>query len=177
MPMRPPPTLYMYCRPEAVALLWDRRFKATSPQQLNDPFEFDPPFTGRASKQFLQKHFPQANAESLHKRQENIRANAKEQFRVIREDLKVICLSADPTNVLSWALYADKHRGFVVGIDSRGLRPSNLAKVRYSKKRPSINIKTAINASSARMEELWRRSFCTKSREWQHEREFRSGCD
>ena len=200
--MRPPATLYMYCTPKAVALLWDRRFKATSPHQLNDPFEFDPPIIGRASKARLLKHFSQehelretysilkpamsyeeytkwyeqngkANAEALHKRQENVRANAKEKFRVIREDLKVICLSADPTGVLSWALYADKHRGFVIGIDSSEIEPSGLTKVRYSKKRPSINIKTALDASPAKMEELWRRAFCTKSLEWKHECEFR----
>ena len=171
--MRFPATLYMYCPPKAVALLWDRRFKATSPDQLNDPFEFDPPFTGRTSREFLGKHFPQANVEELHQRQENVRASARERFRAIREDYKVICFSADPTDVLSWALYADKHRGFVVGIDSSVIRPSNQEKVRYSKKRPSINIKTALVASSAKMAEHWRRAFRTKSLEWKHEREFR----
>jgi hypothetical protein len=200
--MRLPGTLYMYCPPTAVALLLDRRFKITSPHQLNDPFEFAPAFVGRASKAWLLKHFSQehvireeysiskldmsyedyakwseqnreTSVESLYKRQEHVRSEAKKRLSEISDKSKVLCLSARCDGLLSWALYADKHRGFVIGLDSGILTPSSLVKISYSRKRPSINLKTALIANSTKMMELWRRAVRTKSPEWKHEREYR----
>jgi hypothetical protein len=200
--MRLPATLYMYCPPTAVALLRDRQFKITSPRQLNDPFEFAPAFVGRASKAWLLKHFPhedvsrevysvckpgisfedytkwdeqnrETRAESLYARQENVRSEAKKQLLAISDKFKMLCLSARCDGILSWALYADKHRGFVVGLDTGMLAGPSLLKVSYSRKRPSINLKTALIANPAKREELWRRVIRTKSPEWKHEQEYR----
>jgi hypothetical protein len=192
----------MYCPPKAVALLWNRRFKALSPHQFNDPFEWDPPITGRASAAWLHKQCSQehrrrqvyarqnleisyeefvkldeqhgkASTKALHARQENVRAAVKKGLQTIRDRHKLICLSANPADGLCWAHYADKHRGFAIGIDSTKIDPLNLEKVRYSKARPSINLKKAFVANPAEKTEYWRKVFRTKSPEWKYEREFR----
>lgn len=176
---RVPKTLYMYCVPKAVALLKDRQFKIKPPRQLNDPFEFAPAFIGRASKAWLLKNFDredpisETTADSLYKRQENVRSEAERLLLEISDRYKFLCLSARPDSILLWALYAEKHNGFVIGLDSSGFAASNLEKVRYSRKRPSVNIKTALVATTAMMMELWRKVARTKSLDWKHEKEYR----
>jgi hypothetical protein len=113
------------------------------------------------------------SAKALHGRQENVRAEAKKGLRTKQKELKVICLSANPSDALCWALYTEKHCGFVIGIDSSRINPLNLEKVRYSKTRPSINLKTALVASPDEKNKLWRKIVRTKSPEWRHEREYR----
>ena len=177
--MRVPKTLYMYCGLKAVALLKDRRFKIKPPRQLNDPFEFAPAFIGWASKAWILKNFDRENpisesdAESLHNRQEAIRSKARMQLLEISDRYKYLCLSAQPDSILLWALYAEKHQGFVIGVNSSMFARSNLEKVSYSRKRPSVNIRTALVATTGRMMALWRRVVRTKSPDWRHEKEYR----
>lgn len=168
MATRVPPILYMYCPPKAAALLWDRRLKATSPRFLNDPFEFDPPITGKTSSAWRERHVLNKDAS-----QEWVREEVRRHVIRMADDLKVICFSANPLDVLSWALYADRHRGFAIGFETGKIAPSNLEKIRYAKRRPPINIKSTFLADAAAKKMLWRNAIRTKSPEWKHECEYR----
>jgi hypothetical protein len=166
MPSPIPKTLYMYCPPKAVALFEKRRFKATSPCRLNDPFEFDPPVIGRASSLWMRKHLGGVV------QQENVREKVAQHVRNMRDDLKVVCLSANVTDALSWALYADRHRGFVVGLGTDSIL-NQLVRVRYSQRRPRLNMKTMFLATEEENTKQWEQAVCTKSPEWKHEQEYR----
>ena len=71
-----------------------------------------------------------------------------------------------------WAHYSEKHKGAVIGIDFNKIIPVSISalQVKYSKKRPRINILTDIEDPFISFNKI----VLTKSIEWKYEREFRA---
>ena len=84
-----------------------------------------------------------------------------------------LCLTEAPTNALMWSHYADKHTGFVLGLDTRhdwfnALREESTG-TGYLRQLTYAHEQVAFTEVNARTNEL----FLRKSPEWAHEREWR----
>jgi hypothetical protein len=86
----------------------------------------------------------------------------------------VLCLTSNPNSVVMWSHYADKHRGFVIELDSswqrfseaKGLRP-----VRYSEQRPTWD--EALTHGNDALDAQFDAVVFQKNDEWRYECELR----
>jgi hypothetical protein len=159
-PKQPPPILYKYCPPKRFRDLESKRIRFTQNRQLNDVFEmkplvwFDPELTA-AAKQLVPGPWPPPHSQA-------------EQEALIDSTLDCalsLCLSNVWNNPLMWAYYADGHKGFVIGFDTKNaaLFPEPPRAVAYSRSRPTIGYGKSFDDS-----------VYTKARYWEHEREWRA---
>lgn len=91
----------------------------------------------------------------------------------LNKTIGVLCLSENNNSILMWGLYAESHKGFVVGYDSEStffnqkVGPDDslrgLAKVVYEKERLPINLSEVTE----------KEFFLTKSDHWEYEAEWR----
>jgi hypothetical protein len=126
--------------------------------EVNDPLECLPFFyspDGKNSKQ---------NREKEEKRRKN-----QEEWN---QQTLLLSVSATAQNTVMWAHYAEKHKGAVIGINFNKIIPVGISalQVKYSKKRPRINILTDIEDPFKAFHKI----VLTKSIEWKYEREFRA---
>lgn len=81
----------------------------------------------------------------------------------------IVSLSAAKESILMWSHYANCHKGFCLGFNSKKLVEStggSLKRVNYSKTFPKIGLfEPALD--------LFTKLLCTKSIDWQYEQEFR----
>ncbi len=100
------------------------------------------------------------------------------------EKFGVCCLTTIPDNLLMWSHYADGHKGFVIGYDTRKLKELqeelvrkkerlvlDLQMVNYEKQKPVINFFESMT-SNYRHEDIIT-LLITKSERWSHEQEYR----
>lgn len=133
--------------------------------ELNDPFDMRPAIRsawnlnrpgGRrryidACEQMMRDHRPPLPADKLAQellslQSQDLHAHAREAARNVRASLvqfPIFCLSATREPILSWAHYADQHRGVCIHFDARrGIQsPFCFARrVIYSRRRPIFEI-------------------------------------
>ena len=95
----------------------------------------------------------------------------KEQLtEVMGKQIGIYCLSANPSDILMWAHYANAHRGFCVEYERT---PENslgrLAQpVVYRDEIPSVSTRD-LTGDTSRLDDLW----LTKSKHWEYEMEWR----
>jgi hypothetical protein len=86
------------------------------------------------------------------------------------DKLGVLCLSEKPDDILMWAHYADRHRGFCLQFDKAGLISWRFcAPVKYQKLYPTFH-KFIPLMEESRIDRLF---LLTKSDHWKYEREWR----
>lgn len=101
----------------------------------------------------------------------------------MNREIGVLSLTEKPCNLLMWAHYANKHKGFVIEFDDNhsffdqrtkpGELRGHLIKVRYSKQRPEIILYDP-NLSDLENLNNWINNFlCVKSDHWEYEQEWR----
>jgi len=108
-------------------IVTDHHVYFTSPQLFNDPFDcnigFD--FESMSNREIANYFRPRHGAVEADRILQNLEKN-RELFlkgmewgrQKLVKDTGVLCLSADPNNLLLWSHYADRHAGVCVGIDS-----------------------------------------------------------
>lgn len=82
----------------------------------------------------------------------------------------VSCFSEVNDELLMWAHYADKYTGFCLEFETNCELFQKAKKVEYVEKIPKLNILN-LNADCDRQDVL--RLFCTKSKSWEYEKEWR----
>jgi hypothetical protein len=108
------PKLYKYLPPKRISYLKDQLLRGTQPNALNDPFEFQPSFTEEMldqAKKNLGKDdvsidFNEFAHEYLSKGGE-----------LINNELGIVSLSRNKSNIMMWSHYCRGHSGFCVGFD------------------------------------------------------------
>lgn len=123
-------------------ILSAREVYFSRPDSFNDPFEFRPRISLKATTKELISYFrrlcegncPELNRQQrkekvaeLHDNWRNHRPAADDILRAtIQEVIRrcgVYCLSEDPLNILMWSHYADCHRGICLGFNGEGTNP------------------------------------------------------
>lgn len=172
----------------------------SSPGKFNDPFDCTIPIdyaTGPTKIIFkywfemAKDENPECSDTELKKMTEECIGNLKNQERQLRlrknsaefcsNHIGICSLTASYTNLIMWANYADKHRGFVVGFYSKKLvkmcrenSPENdpnktmlIENVNYTQDYPYINAYTHTGLERYKLQVL------SKSEDWTNEEEYR----
>lgn len=85
----------------------------------------------------------------------------------------VTCFSETPDNLLMWSHYGDKFRGFCLEFDTAFVPFNGLIEVNYSDKIPVVPLSSGPLFENGR-DGLIRMLYCTKSKDWAYEREWRA---
>jgi hypothetical protein len=86
----------------------------------------------------------------------------------------LICVSKRPDSIPMWSYYADKHKGFAIGIDIEKIRQgfnTAFGRVRYVKHRPRAD--PYLESESESWSKQLGAVLFSKSLDWRHEQEFR----
>lgn len=185
--------LYKYCDRPGIEILRTLELKLPYISQVNDPLECLPfiycPDDKSAMKEqwlrtFNRNHInPPVNWEQkLNEQfekgeiQKELVEGARESLRALNRKSCLLSVSKTAQNPVMWAHYADKHKGFVIGIDFNNVFPDTnkergilMKAVSYSENRHKMNI-----LSEAEHEELLRKTVSTKSIGWGYEKEYRT---
>jgi len=136
----PPAILYKYLPPDRIDILENRRLRFSRPTDFNDTFDSD----------FL---IPKSQG-----------IGAKAARYHLKNQLGVLCLTAQADNHLMWVHYAQNHTGFILGFNSHARFFSEkdriLRKVTYQD-RPNVLSNADLNVCFY------------KSNAWKYEREWR----
>lgn len=100
----------------------------------------------------------------------------REETRTMADTFGVLSLTTDPTSLLMWSYYADKHAGFCVGYDLRVLcetvnevhKAYALSRVKYRKDIPDLRPEKYSNTIDLVVDMLR-----IKAKDWEHEQEYR----
>ncbi len=170
--------LYKYMDFEsAKRVIETRHIRFTQPHHFNDPFDF-PRFPPLEEVNQIEGMF------------NGIGQMFKGQ--IMANTTGILCLTRTPTNPLMWAHYADKHGGFVIGIDAIrtgfvdveiNLIPAQFGSMVYVSQRPTYPLADAIrgegmipgdtyNFMQNHYEKL-QRLFLYKALYWSYEEEVR----
>jgi hypothetical protein len=157
-----PKRLYKYLAAERVDVLAKKRIRFTQPCFFNDPFEFRPgmPVAGKEGD------IGWFEAQTAQHRN----AGYAEKSRLYR----ILSLTEKKDSIPMWTHYADSHRGFVLGFDTksdfikRAVGAEELRSVEYRRQRISL--------TRGLEEAPWTHPDAilqTKSKEWEYEQEWR----
>jgi hypothetical protein len=192
-----PEMLYKYRvwdNPHHKRLLTDMELFFPEPKKFNDPYDCGLPFRPDPQdsypvkiKQKLEelapRQFPnlignpKALEEEIAKQLFHILEDPdtyfQQQYGFNKDDLNlmygVVSLTPHAANFLMWSHYADSHKGFVIGFDTKKLVKQNLgavSKVKYSEEIPTVNV--------LEMDiHLMHRLIYTKAKIWEYEDEYR----
>ncbi|HEV3385516.1 MAG TPA: DUF2971 domain-containing protein [Gemmata sp.] len=187
-----PRVLWKYCATSALPMLINLQIKVTRPNEFNDPFEFTPAFYGTLTTADLERFYtdpewvahwqlpplPPGEDDRRRMLEEGATMLSNTGFEIAQEELDrisskygILCLSADPENILMWSHYAQNHRGFAVGIDGGWLRAAKFFPVEYSTRRVTFSAMTPLKMRpDVRSFDIFRR----KSVVWAYEKEYRT---
>jgi hypothetical protein len=184
-----PVKLYKYgsiTKPEYLReILLDNKIYCSSPFDFNDPFDCRPRVVVGKTKQEL-KDAKKVIEGILHKRtnfDRNMRRveakrlikkiqkseNLTDAYELLLSRAGVYCLSKKNDNLLIWAHYSDKHKGYCLefSTEPEGSFFSNAEEVRYKRNHPIVKMFTEDKL------EWGKESFLTKSTDWSYEEEWR----
>lgn len=157
--------LYKYLSPDRVEILQNCLTRYTPPGALNDPFEM------RLAPWF-KSLFPPNAVHRYSGKIANVTKITEWMEKDFHKGLLVFCLTERNDNHLMWSHYAANHQGFVIGFNSehpcfnerRGPHDEfrHLKKVEYRNIRPN-------QAKDYSVVDV----LLTKSKEWEHEQEWR----
>jgi hypothetical protein len=195
--------LYKYCDFNGFDILLNSRLKASSFDELNDPFElqfgpdtdkaltgmrgvFESPEHIEALKEFLVEQGIPFNKDSIEdvlaKGSEHRVKNTSEIIKSIRDgwrlNMGVICLSRTNDSVQMWSHYADNHKGIVVGFDENEISKDPRALVEIDYKAEMVRLPVAFSQKELQsLTPLYKQLLVdvlrTKEQGWAYEKEVR----
>jgi hypothetical protein len=181
-------------------LLVDNEIYLSSARNFNDPYDCALPIDfNKLTNRDLEKYYydaskrnqPQLDCKQRKKLSKELVLKARNRFPQLFEEFKrlqieknysdfgVFSLTEDKSNIAMWSYYSDSHRGFCVGFDIKKLAEYlihlaierkqliDIFKVKYSRKYPRLN---PIRGDA---EDIVIKPLITKSKIWQHEKEYR----
>ncbi len=166
-------------------IICESRIWLSKPSRFNDPFECRPRLSFRGAPRELKSYaklavkelYPGLNWKQKQSREIQFQTMlvrnpepSEELVASYFHDFAVLSLSEDETNIITWAHYADGHRGIALGFDFRQDKPSifSLAdKVKYQDDYPVCQL--------VRMQpkDFYQAALLTKATGWAYEKEWR----
>jgi len=166
-------------------ILLGNKIYCSSPFDFNDPFDCRPRVVVGKTKQEirnaekviegilykrtnLNRNLRRAEARRLIKKIQKSE-NLTDAYKSLLSRAGVYCLSAKKVNLLMWAHYGDKHKGYCLefSTEPEGSFFNSAEEVRYKRNYPVVKIFTADKLD-------WgKESFLTKSTAWEYEEEWR----
>ena len=206
-----PDILYKYRRwddkyPYDKASLLENKIYFASAEQFNDPFDCKVPIIDfskitdqqakNAIKRITKEKYPSLNRgerrrkerqvykQGLWKNPQEIRRQA-ELYQREKYEKGILSLTLNPTNILMWSHYADSHRGYCIGYDTKRLK--NFLEIEvYNKEKLIISpyhIEYSHNDEyptfgfyEVNNGDLFKLPLTTKSKHWSYEQEIRYIC-
>jgi len=168
------PLLYQYMPPIGVDAIRHKRILTSSPETMNDPFEWRPAVNEHVTEaDFINAFSAVSSVFPFHEMAISEARRYQDQFpNESARHYRVICLSAEQRVPLLWSHYADKHRGFAVVVNTSELIKAGNAlavDVIYDSRRSLIPHPWKDN----RIKENLLNTFHYKSKEWKYEKETR----
>lgn len=183
---------YKYCEPDRIDVLENGMIRFTQPVEFNDPFEASPSFLENRPElddvllaQYLKEAEPCSDQARHQRLADGLRLlpslrqkHALSLPAKLSEHFVALCLSRSRSNLLMWAHYTDRHRGFVIGFDTdseffrRGAFGS-LREVTYANTRSRVPEKDGRYATQEELDSYNNSVFFTKSSDWAYEEEMR----
>ncbi len=131
-------------------ILRNHRIRISRISNANDPTEFKASFDDKVSDDYI--------------------SGFRNQFSKIEKNFGYISFSEDPHSVLMWSHYANKHRGFALGLD---VPESWLTKIVYSTEAPRVIPRRKGETNNYDIQYFADSIFRTKSISWAYEKEQR----
>ena len=133
----------------------------TPPIRFNDPFDYNPALNFEIRPE-EREELARDTPKNIELTEERIQAAIKQNRRDFQEHLfGVFCLTTKENDPLMWAHYGDRHRGVVIGFDTRHADFEGVEKVFYTPDRPRAGITAPLEMT------------ITKSDVWKNEHEWR----
>ena len=183
----PPPILHRYRKPNAHALeeISKQQIFASSPDRLNDPFEYAAPvFWSRDTlrQYFIEKHAPEIGLSAAEAAKQfdtypldRVFQALRARFLETRQNSGIICLTAVPNSIRMWSYYGQAHEGICVGFDTK-TRPFMAAmKVVYQNPDAPVDVTSFLLLDDP--SELAADISLRKAAEWEFEQEYRIPID
>ena len=185
--------LYKYCDQAGIGILETRELKLPYILDVNDPLECMPVIYCPEDKSAIKENYlrtcnrnqisPSDNWEQkLNEQyekgeiQNKLKKSARKSLRDLNETSCLLSVSKTAQDIVMWAHYTEKHKGFAIGIDFDNISPDTngapgilMNQVSYSKDRLQMNVLT-----EDEYEEVLRKTVSTKSISWIYEEEFRT---
>jgi DUF2971 family protein len=183
----PPPMLHRYRKPNERALeeIIKQQIFATSPDGLNDPFEYAAPvFWGRDSlrQYFIEKYAPEiglsaAEAAKQFDTYPHDRISQKLRAGLVetRQNSGIICLTAVPNSIRMWSYYGQAHEGICVGFDTKTHPFMAAMKVVYQNPDALVDVASFLLLDDP--SKLAAHISLRKAAEWEFEQEYRIPID
>lgn len=159
----------------------------SDPASLNDPYDCQPTFDINGSPDEWKRHLSRSLKMQGSKKisiSERIRITRKwmaeekykninpETFKQLTSRFGIACFSASMNNMLLWTHYADNHRGicliFEPSKDSYGAL-THSSEIQYQSELPHIRLVDLSETGDSKIIKI----LLTKSKQWQHEQEYR----
>lgn len=166
--------LYKYLQPDRIDVLKNAELRFTQPDEFNDAFDSTPLFEQLGSREDFEEisrtcypwATPQLHDRMLHDTlaPENSYIVNRLTLALMRKGFGILSLSESCDSTLMWSHYARSHEGFVLGFDSDSEYFRDAIRVVYSSDRPKRMSLVELTKTEL---------FCTKSKEWEYEREWR----
>lgn len=177
----PPPMLHRYRRPNdhALAEISKQQMWATSPNDLNDPFECSAPVSWNVDllrREFIEEYAPKlglspvAAAKDFDSSSQALPEMLRAGLAQLREESGIICLSAVPNSIRMWSYYAQAHEGICIGFDTEQGPFMAAMKVTYQNPETPLDVADALRRDSS---ELAAHISLRKAAEWEFEQEYR----
>ena len=168
------PLLYQYMGEKGLDAIVHKRILTSSPETMNDPFEWWPAVADQVTEADFKLAFPEfPSAFPFNELARSEARKYQDQFpNESARYYRVICLSAEQRVSLLWSHYADGHRGFAVVVDTSELIKAGNAfaiDVIYDPRRPRIPHPWKDN----RIDQNLIETFHYKSKQWEYEIETR----
>ncbi|MGO3445004.1 MAG: DUF2971 domain-containing protein [Pseudoalteromonas distincta] len=152
------------------------------PCNFNDPFEFKPKLNWPERKsieesglildltayhQLFHRTLSEPNTKQL-LRDKSIQGKLKRCVIEAYQSLRVCCFTTSHENPLSWAHYADSHRGYCIKFSGRGKVASQARRINYTDNYPELTFPLITQMVK------FLGPMLSKSKTWEYENEYRS---
>lgn len=172
-------SLYKYLTSESLLRVLDGTIRFTQPKAFNDPFELLPEFftpddcehnlsfdfdlcaprrTPRIGE--LENDFTSDNCNDV---------NSRKILSELNKSIGILCLSKNSSSLLMWSHYADEYSGAVIEFDESHQFFTGIFNVEYRESRPKKDIRCYLQKGL----KIPIAEFCTKSKVWEYESEYR----
>ena len=173
-------SLYKYVKFEDLKRILDGSIRFTQPGAFNDPFEMVPELhvpEGFGSKEIdIRFSVTEPRREPIVGALEDDFAsdycsdqNSRRILASLNRAMGILCLSKNGSSLLMWSHYGDSYSGAVVEFDEAHEFFSGQVDVKYSERRPKVDIASYTDAD----EPIPVAELCVKAKEWEHEDEVR----
>lgn len=195
-----PKVLYKYTTAEVgLKILETQTIRFSNPKTFNDPYDSDMPIVFENPKKLTKEYFIRLSSNTkkyarlglnernllndvislLKNDSHNFKLNPNsylaEALKPFKQDMRILSLSNNNSNILMWGHYANSHKGIVIGFNTTEMFFRHPRKINYANDIPKLGsalINDLILTKDESLEEF-KMLLQTKSADWKYEEEYR----